>query len=170
MADWRMSAPLHPLLDWRAAQVEGAVALSVVVRSGPVRTAVNGTVVARPARTTVLTPGGDGSQVDPRARPVPGGQRRRWQAAKAARQPGRRNLRSSPPGHQPSPVGRWAKSISRTFVGRAWRGALQVTACAGWVPMRVREPEPAGSRQARQLRWHNARQVVRSGSPCPEER
>jgi hypothetical protein len=48
MADWRMSAPLHPLLDWRAAQVEGAVALSVVVRSGPIMTAVNGTVVARP--------------------------------------------------------------------------------------------------------------------------
>ena len=31
-----------------AAQVEGAVALSVVVRSGPIMTAVNGTVVARP--------------------------------------------------------------------------------------------------------------------------
>jgi hypothetical protein len=33
-------------------QAEAAVALSVVVRSGPVRTAVNGTVVARPARKT----------------------------------------------------------------------------------------------------------------------
>jgi hypothetical protein len=31
-----------------AAQVEGAVALSVVVRSGPIMTAVNGTVVAQP--------------------------------------------------------------------------------------------------------------------------
>ena len=48
---WRIGAwalPLHLLLDWRAAQVEGAVALSVVVRSGPIMTAVNGTVVARP--------------------------------------------------------------------------------------------------------------------------
>jgi hypothetical protein len=38
MADWRMSAPLHPLLDWRAAQIEGAVALywlSARDRSGP---------------------------------------------------------------------------------------------------------------------------------------
>ena len=36
-----------------AAQVEGAVALSVVVRSGPIMTAVTGTVVARP-RTTLV--------------------------------------------------------------------------------------------------------------------
>ena len=36
------------LRSWGAAQVEGAVALSVVVRSGPIMTAVNGTVVARP--------------------------------------------------------------------------------------------------------------------------
>jgi hypothetical protein len=36
------------LRSWRAAQVEGAVALSVVVRSGPIMTAMNGTVVARP--------------------------------------------------------------------------------------------------------------------------
>jgi hypothetical protein len=36
------------LRGWKAAQVEGAVALSVVVRSGPIMTAVNGTVVARP--------------------------------------------------------------------------------------------------------------------------
>jgi hypothetical protein len=33
----------------RAAQVEGALALSVVVRSGPVVTAGNGTLVARPS-------------------------------------------------------------------------------------------------------------------------
>jgi hypothetical protein len=32
-----------------AAQVAGALALSVVVRSGPVVTAVNGTLVARPS-------------------------------------------------------------------------------------------------------------------------
>ena len=39
------------LRSWGAAQVEGAVALSVVVRSGPIMTAVNGTVVARPETT-----------------------------------------------------------------------------------------------------------------------
>jgi hypothetical protein len=36
------------LRSWGTVQVEGAVALSVVVRSGPIMTAVNGTVVARP--------------------------------------------------------------------------------------------------------------------------
>ena len=35
------------------AQVEVAVALSMIVRWGPVRTAMNGMVVARPVRTTV---------------------------------------------------------------------------------------------------------------------
>jgi hypothetical protein len=35
------------------AQVEAASSLSVVVRSGPFRTAVNGTLVARPARITL---------------------------------------------------------------------------------------------------------------------
>jgi hypothetical protein len=38
-------------------QAEAALALSVVVRSGPVRTAVNGTLMAQLARTTVLAPG-----------------------------------------------------------------------------------------------------------------
>jgi hypothetical protein len=48
---WRIGAcalPLHPLLDWRAAQVEGAMALSVVVRSGPIMIAVNGTARGQP--------------------------------------------------------------------------------------------------------------------------
>jgi hypothetical protein len=35
--------------------------LSVVVRWGPVRTTVNGTVVARPASTTAIRHGGDGT-------------------------------------------------------------------------------------------------------------
>jgi hypothetical protein len=39
------------------AQVEAAVALPVSVRWGPVGTAVNGTVVARPARATLVGPG-----------------------------------------------------------------------------------------------------------------
>jgi len=37
-------------------QVAAVVVLSVVVRSGPVRTAVNGTLVARPVRMTPGTP------------------------------------------------------------------------------------------------------------------
>jgi hypothetical protein len=37
-------------------QVEGAVTLSVVVRSGPIMTAVNGTVVAQPPSTTLVKP------------------------------------------------------------------------------------------------------------------
>ena len=50
--------PLLPKLDredrdlrrWGQAQVQGALVLSVVVRSGPAETAVNGTLVARPVR------------------------------------------------------------------------------------------------------------------------
>jgi hypothetical protein len=43
--------------------VEVELALSVVVRWGPVMTAVNGTLVARPAGTTMLPPDGDGFQL-----------------------------------------------------------------------------------------------------------
>jgi hypothetical protein len=49
------------------AQVEAASCLSVVVRSGPVRTAVNGTFVARPVRMTPHT-------VAPLASPCPHGE------------------------------------------------------------------------------------------------
>jgi hypothetical protein len=42
-------------------QVEATEALSVGVRWGPVRTSVNGTVVARPARTTLVRPGSVGT-------------------------------------------------------------------------------------------------------------
>jgi hypothetical protein len=35
--------------------------LSVAVRSGPIMTAVNGTVVARPTRTTFVRPGSLGT-------------------------------------------------------------------------------------------------------------
>jgi hypothetical protein len=38
------------------AQAEADLALSVLVRSGPIGTGVNGTLVARPARTTPSTP------------------------------------------------------------------------------------------------------------------
>jgi hypothetical protein len=62
-----------------------AMVLSLAVRSGPVATAVNGTPVARPVRTTwhilalSVVP-------DRRVRPVLGDQLPRRQAAKAARQ------------------------------------------------------------------------------------
>jgi hypothetical protein len=46
-------------------QVEATEVLSVGVRWGPVRTAVNGTVVARPVSTTAIRPGGDGTILQP---------------------------------------------------------------------------------------------------------
>jgi hypothetical protein len=49
------------LQGWGMAQVEAASQLSVVVRSGPFRTAVNGTLVARPARMTLVHRGAVGS-------------------------------------------------------------------------------------------------------------
>jgi hypothetical protein len=53
--------PVCHLRRRRTAQVEVAVALSMIVRWGPVKTAVNGTVVARRARTTFVRPGGVGT-------------------------------------------------------------------------------------------------------------
>jgi hypothetical protein len=55
-------------------QVEAASWLSVVVCSGPYGTAVNGTVVARPARIAMLVPSGDGFQLTPEGEAVPGDQ------------------------------------------------------------------------------------------------
>ena len=49
------------LRRWRMAQVDAAVALSVAVRWGPAGTAVNGTVVARRTRTTLVEPGSLGT-------------------------------------------------------------------------------------------------------------
>ncbi len=54
----------HYLQRQGTAQVEATEALSVGVRWGPVRTAVNGTVVARPVSTTAIRPGGDGTSSD----------------------------------------------------------------------------------------------------------
>jgi hypothetical protein len=44
----------HFLWIWATTQVGNALALSVVVRWGPVRTAVTGTLVARPPRMTMV--------------------------------------------------------------------------------------------------------------------
>jgi hypothetical protein len=46
--------------------------LSLGVRSGPVATVVNGTLVARPARTIAVELGGVWRRLDHRVRPVPG--------------------------------------------------------------------------------------------------
>jgi hypothetical protein len=54
-----------------SALVEAALALSVVVRSGPVRTAVNGTLVARPVRMFWIRCGATGSHLDRRVRLTP---------------------------------------------------------------------------------------------------
>jgi hypothetical protein len=43
------------LRGWGTAQVEAASLLSVVVRSGPVETVVNGTLVARPPGMTPVS-------------------------------------------------------------------------------------------------------------------
>ena len=48
----------------------GLLALTVVVRWIPLVSATYGTRVARPARTTLLVLGGDGSQLNRRVRPV----------------------------------------------------------------------------------------------------
>jgi hypothetical protein len=60
------------LRGWGAAQVGAGWWLSVVVRSGPFRTAVNGTLVARPSRTTPDTQSRRWLHPDRRVRPVLG--------------------------------------------------------------------------------------------------
>jgi hypothetical protein len=55
--------------------VERAAALSVVVRWGPFRTSVNGTLVARPLRTTPSNPSCLRFHPDRRVRPVLGDHR-----------------------------------------------------------------------------------------------
>jgi hypothetical protein len=49
--------------SWGAAQLTAVVVLSVAVRWGPVVTVVNGTLVARPVRATLVQLGGAGSTV-----------------------------------------------------------------------------------------------------------
>jgi hypothetical protein len=50
----------------------GLLELTVIIRWIPLVTAACGTRVARPAKTTMLAPGGDGSQLSRRVRPIPG--------------------------------------------------------------------------------------------------
>jgi hypothetical protein len=69
-----------------AAQVDAASALSVVVRSGPVETAVNGTPVARPPRMTPES-ACDLLRPDPTVRPVFGDHRLVGKSAEGSRQP-----------------------------------------------------------------------------------
>jgi hypothetical protein len=68
----------HYLVWPRTAQVEAASALSVVVRWEPVRTAVTGTLVARPPRTTPV-PVAPLAHLDRRVRPALDDQRSRGQ-------------------------------------------------------------------------------------------
>jgi hypothetical protein len=58
-----------------AAQVDADSPLSVIVRSGPFRTVVNGTLVARPVRMTLAHGGAVGLRLDWRVRPVLGDHR-----------------------------------------------------------------------------------------------
>ena len=53
-------------------QPTGLLRVTVIVRWIPLVTAAYGTPVAPPARTTMLAPDGDGSQLNRRVRPVPG--------------------------------------------------------------------------------------------------
>jgi hypothetical protein len=67
-------------------QVEGAIALSVIVRWGPLRTAVNGTPVARPLRTTPSDPSCLRFYPDCRVRPVLGDNRLVGKSLEGSRQ------------------------------------------------------------------------------------
>jgi hypothetical protein len=67
------------------AQPTGLLEVTVTVRYIPLVTAAYGTRVARPARTTMLAAGGDGSQLDRRVRPVLGEPLSRWARARKAR-------------------------------------------------------------------------------------
>jgi hypothetical protein len=70
------------------AQPDGPLGVTVSVRCIPLVTAAYGTRVARPARTTRLGRGGDGSQLDRRVRPVLGDHRVVGKSPEGSRQPG----------------------------------------------------------------------------------
>jgi hypothetical protein len=76
----------HPR-GWGTAPVEAASRLSVVVRSGPFRTAVNGTLVARPSRMTPGTRSRRWLHPDRRVRPVLGDHRLVGKSPDGSRQP-----------------------------------------------------------------------------------
>jgi hypothetical protein len=62
--------------------------VSVIVRSGPFRTAVNGTLVARPPRMTPVTESRRWLHPDCRVRPVLGDHRLVGESTEGSRQPG----------------------------------------------------------------------------------
>jgi len=64
--------PVHSSRSEAGAQRNNPLRVTVTVPCIPLVTAAYGTRVARPARTTRLAPGGDGSQLDPRVGPVRG--------------------------------------------------------------------------------------------------
>jgi hypothetical protein len=70
------------------AQVEATSWLSVVARSGPCRTAVNGTLVARPSRMTPLCGRAVGSTLTLRVRVVLREHRLVGKSPEGSRQPG----------------------------------------------------------------------------------
>jgi hypothetical protein len=74
------------LRGWGPALVERAAALSVVVRWGPLRTSVNGTLVARPLRTTPSNPSCLRFHPDRRVRPVLGDYRLVGKSLEGSRQ------------------------------------------------------------------------------------
>ena len=75
----------HPRSE-AGTQSNGLLQVTVSVRWIPLVTAAYGTRVARPARTTMLAPGGDGSQLDRRVRPVLGDHRLVGKSPEGSRQ------------------------------------------------------------------------------------
>src|SRR5215213_10393979 len=77
------------LREWGPALVEHAAGLSVVVCWGPFRTAVNGTLVARPLRTTPSNSSCLRFHPDCRVRPVLGDHRLVGKSLEGSRSPGK---------------------------------------------------------------------------------
>jgi hypothetical protein len=101
--------------------LSGYLRVTVTVRWIPLVTAAYGTWVARPARTTRLAAGGDGSQLGRRVRPFLGDHgfvgKRPWACASSYPPLGVPHFRPQGPG------GEGVTSFPRTVVG-AWLGAV----------------------------------------------
>jgi hypothetical protein len=144
------------------AQPNGRLGVTVSVRCIPLVTAAYGTRVAWPARTTMLRPDGDDSQLDHRVRPVLGepllvGRARRAHGSRV----GRLELHSGRLPHPRSEGWSWGNVQLRRTSGDRPCPLLSAVHPPAMDPARTKGSGPSG-RGGRDRRWHPRPGIDRS--------